>query len=563
MMATLAQTPGVIIVGAGPTGLMAALLLHKCGIPFRIFDKGEQQAHESRAFALQARSLELIQSLGLVDEFIKQGMISPGLKLYVNSHLAATMPIDDIGAEDSPYAFVMMLPQSHIEKIFIDELTQRDIFIERNSEVTGFNQYADGVSVSVNQAGKVINVDAKYLIGADGAHSIVRSTLGLTFAGASYPQNFMLADCTISWPLEYSYIKLFLRKTYLGVYFPIKGTAYGRIIAITPDTGDEHDSAAAQIATTAEPLALPEVEQAFLDATGLDVKLTDPIWVARYRIHHRCVNKYSEGRVFVAGDAAHIHSPAGGQGMNTGLQDAANLIWKLAVTLKNNASAELLATYNEERWPVGQKLLHFTDRLFSSMTSQGKVTSFLRNLIMPLFMKMASHVTPCRKKIFSFLSQLGIRYHTNAFVHDNLKHGAGSMPARLSAGHRAPNAIYKRNHDIFGLINNYEFNVLALAKQGLSEKQIDDIAAQLATLPKVLGLPLHTHFIAHSLVGENNKIIQAENNEVFVNYGLSNSTPFGLFLVRPDGYIAYRLNELNIASLARFCELFSAKKPLM
>jgi 2-polyprenyl-6-methoxyphenol hydroxylase-like FAD-dependent oxidoreductase len=563
MMANPTQTPDVIIVGAGPTGLMAALLLHKCGIPFRIFDKGEQQAHESRAFALQARSLELIQSLGLIDEFIRQGLISPGLKLYANGHLAATMPVDDIGAEDSPYAFVMMLPQSHIEKIFIEALSKLGITIERNSEVTGFNQQPDGVSASVNQSGKVIVVNTKYLIGADGAHSIVRSVLGLTFAGASYPQNFMLADCTISWPLEYSYIKLFIRKTYLGVYFPIKGTAYGRIIAITPETGSENDSAAAQVATTAEPLALPEVEKAFLDATNLDVKLTDPIWVARYRIHHRCVNKYSEGRVFVAGDAAHIHSPAGGQGMNTGLQDAANLVWKLAVTLKNNGTDELLATYNTERWPVGQKLLNFTDKLFSSMTSQGEFKSFLRNLIMPLFMKMASHLTPCRKKIFSFLSQLGIRYHASAFVRDDLKSSAGSMSSRLSAGHRAPNAIYKRNHDIFGLINNYEFNVLAMAKQGLTENQIDDIAAELATLPTTLGLPLHTHFIAHSLVGENDKIIQAENNDVFVRYGLSNSTPFGLFLVRPDGYIAYRSNELNIASLARFCELFSAKKPLM
>ncbi len=559
MTANTNQTD-VIIAGAGPTGLMAALLLHKCGVSLRIFDKDEQQAHESRAFALQARSLELLEGLGIVDDFIKQGLISPGLKLYVNGHNAATMPVDDIGAEDSPYSFVLMLPQSQIEEIFIKELAKRGITIERNSPITGLTQNADTVTVTINQQGQERQFTAGYLIGADGSHSAVRTALGLTFAGDAYPQNFLLADCTISWPIEYSFIKLFIRETYFAAYFPIKGTTYGRVITASPATGDEEDTEASKLATTALPATLSEVEQALLNASGLSVKLTDPVWVARYRIHHRCVNKYSEGRVFVAGDAAHIHSPAGGQGMNTGLQDAANLAWKLAVVIKGHGGKELLATYNTERWPIGQKLLHFTDRLFSRMSSSNKLTSTLRNLLVPLVMKVASNVQRCRKKLFSFISELGIRYHANPFVLDNLSK-TGSFSAQLSAGHRAPNAMYKRNHDVFGLINDYEFHVLALAKKALTEMEINEIAAQLDALPKDLGLPLHKHFIAHSLVGENEKIIQAENNQVFTNYGLSYANPLGLFLVRPDGYIAYRADDLNIANLAKFCELFSGKKP--
>jgi 2-polyprenyl-6-methoxyphenol hydroxylase-like FAD-dependent oxidoreductase len=552
----------VIIAGAGPTGLMAALLLQKCGVSLRIFDKGEQQAHESRAFALQARSLELLLGLGIADEFIHAGLISPGLKLYVNSNLAATMPIDDIGDTDSPYSFILMLPQSHIEKILIETLAKRGITIERNSELTGITQSDTAVTVTINQQGQARQFEAKYVIGADGAHSKVRDVLGLSFEGSAYPQNFMLADCKISWPLEFSYIKLFMRKNFLGVYFPIKGTEYGRVISIVPDTGNEQDSAAAKQATTAEPLSLPEVEKAFQDATGLDVKLSDPIWVSRYRIHHRSVNKYREGRVFVAGDAAHIHSPAGGQGMNTGLQDAANLAWKVALSVKGHGSNELLDSYNAERWPVGQKLLHFTDRLFSSMSSESTVTSTLRNICVPLMMKAVTHLKACRQRVFNFISELGIRYHTNPFVQDNLAKHAGGFSKKLSAGHRAPNAIYKRNHDVFGLINNYEFNVLALAKKGLTEQESNEIATQLAALPRSLGLPLRTHFIAHSLIGETDKFIQAEDNQIFENYGLSNANPFGLFLIRPDGYIAYRADQLSIASLANFCELFSGKKPL-
>jgi 2-polyprenyl-6-methoxyphenol hydroxylase-like FAD-dependent oxidoreductase len=553
--------PDVIIAGAGPTGLMAALLLQKCGISVRIFDKGEQQAHESRAFALQARSLEILQSIGIADEFIREGLIAPGLKLYVNSNYAAIMPIDDIGDTDSPYSFILMLPQSHIEKIMIDALAKLGILVERNSELTTFTQNETGVTVTLNQQAQTNTCSAKYLIGADGAHSTVRSVLGLTFAGSSYPQNFMLADCSIAWPLEYSYIKLFMRKNYLGIYFPIKGTSVGRVIAVVPNSGNEQDSAAAGVATTAEPLTLPEVEKTFQQATGMDVKLSDPIWVARYRIHHRSVNKYREGRVFVAGDAAHIHSPAGGQGMNTGLQDAANLAWKIALSVQGHGGNELLDTYNAERWPVGQKLLHFTDRLFSSLTLQNTTTAMLRNFIVPLVLKTVTRIKRCRKKLFNFISELGIRYHTNSFVQDNLS--SSGFPATLSAGHRAPNAIYKRNHDVFDLINNYQFNVLVLSKKGLTEQEINKIAEQLAQLPKNVGLPLHTHFIAHSLIGETPKIIQAESNQVFENYGLSNAKPFGLFLVRPDGYIAYRADQLDISQLAQFCELFSGKKPLM
>ena len=178
-------------------------------------------------------------------------------------------------------------------------------------------------------------VSATYLIGADGAHSIVRKTLGLTYQGEAYPQGFLLADCKIDWPLDYDHMKLFLRGRHFAVYLPLRGKDMCRVIAIMGEQPAAASPGSREAeATSAEPISLDEVQTAFREACGPDVTLHDAVWTTRYRIHHRGVNKYREGRVFVAGDAAHIHSPAGGQGMNTGLQDAANLAWKLAAVIK-------------------------------------------------------------------------------------------------------------------------------------------------------------------------------------------------------------------------------------
>jgi 2-polyprenyl-6-methoxyphenol hydroxylase-like FAD-dependent oxidoreductase len=548
----------VIIVGAGPTGLMAALLLHQSGIQIRIFDKNEQQAHESRAFILQARSLELFLNLGIVDQFIEHGMITPGMQIYVNGRKAAQANLTDIGATDSPYAFVLTLPQSKIEALLIAELEKRGVTVEHNMEVMAFAQDDDGVVVTIqNQQGSDEHFHAAYLLGADGAHSVIRSGLGLTFEGSAYPQNFMLADCSIDWPLEYSYAKIFLRGNTLGVYLPLNGKTLGRVLAINPKTQKDTDASANQ-ATTAEPLALAEIEKVFQEASGLPVKLSNSIWTTRYRIHHRGANKYSEGRVFVAGDAAHIHSPAGGQGMNTGLQDAANLAWKLALRIKNHGGKNLLATYNDERWPIGQNLLKFTDNLFGKLSRQTRFAIMLRNFFVPIVMSIVTRIPRCRYNLFRFVSELGIRYHENIFLQDNISQSGNHPPKRLRPGYRAPNASYKRNHDIFGLIQGYQFHLLVLSRQSLSKEEIDVVINDLETLPTSLGLPLNTHFISHSVSGENKNILQAETNDVFEKYGISDKYPFGLFLIRPDGYIAYRADTLNISKLKKYCELFSS-----
>jgi 2-polyprenyl-6-methoxyphenol hydroxylase-like FAD-dependent oxidoreductase len=545
------QPTDVVIVGSGPTGLMAAALLSRCGVSVRILDKSQQQAHESRAFGVQARSMELFLNMGLADELLNRGLIATGMQVFVDGENMGGFNFDDIGRPDTPYSFLLMVPQWDIEAILVEDLRRLGVEVEHDVEVTGFEQSSQSVVVHAkNAVGANFDVSCSYLIGADGAHSIVRKTLGLRFEGAAYPQGFLLADCKITWPFDYDHMRLFLRGRALAVYLPLKGKDVGRIIAIDPVASQKDAPIEAQGGSE---LSLDEVESALREASARDIKLSDPVWTSRYRIHHRGVNKYGEGRVFVAGDAAHIHSPAGGQGMNTGLQDAANLAWKLALVLKGHAPGQLLDTYHSERWPVGQKVLNYTDKLFAGMSSQSGWVARLRNMLVPLLAATLSRSGTIRARAFHFISQLGIHYHESNFVHDASSSDASrAWREGLAAGRRAPNALIARNRDVFGLAQGYGFHVLALSRTPLSREEIRSLSEKLGGLPSSLGIELQTHIIAHSLIGRDKRISQAESPQVFQAYCLTDDIPQALFFIRPDGYIAYRTDSLDVEGLGEF-----------
>ena len=293
---------------------------------------------------------------------------------------------------------------------------------------------------------------------------------------------------------------------------------------------------------------------AFCAAAGRSVTLSDAVWSSRYKVHHRGVDRYRVGRVFVAGDAAHIHSPAGGQGMNTGLQDAANLAWKLVLALRGPAGlgGGLLDSYHDERWPVGQRVLAYTDRLFSTMTSPADWISTLRNVLLPRLAGPLMHMASVRAKAFHFVSQLGIRYQPGAAVQGVAAPPGGVWKGGLAPGRRAPNADYARHRDVFGLLTDYRFHVLALSRQALAPEEAAALADGLDALPRPAGVGLAAHIIAYTSTGPDARVLRAESGAAFTAYGVSHETPRALYLVRPDGYVAWRWAALDLPALAAF-----------
>lgn len=526
------------IVGAGPTGLMAAALLARQGVSLRIFSKARGKAEESRAFGIHARTLELFLNMGIVEPFLDRGLVAGGAQIFVEGRQAAELHFDDLGRADTPYSFVLMVPQWDTEAILLDHLRGLGVKVEYSTEITHIEQTGDGVIAR----GPEVEARFQYLIGADGAHSVVRKALGLDFPGAAYPQGFMLADCKIDWPLDHDHMKLFFQGPHVAIYLPLRGLDLGRVIVVGQVYGGQELENQG-----AHPVSLAEVQEGLRQASGISATLSAPRWMTRYHIHHRGVERYQQGRVFLAGDAAHIHSPAGGQGMNTGLQDAANLAWKLACVLKGGADPQLLETYHLERWPVGQKILSFTDRLFGMITTPKGWLAGMRNRLLPRFAGTLSRTDAVRSKAFHFLSQLGIRYRVPVFLHDD-----GPYPGGLNAGERAPNAAISRYQDVFRLVEGYSWHVLALSRRPLNGLEIEALHQGLQNLPRWKELGLHTHLIANSLVGRDPRIHRCESSQVWRAYGLDEETPQALFLIRPDGYIAYRSRSLNLAGVAHY-----------
>jgi 2-polyprenyl-6-methoxyphenol hydroxylase-like FAD-dependent oxidoreductase len=533
----------VLVVGAGPTGLLAALLLRRQGIDVRIVDRNAEPSRESRAFAVSARTLELFASLGLVDALLQRGVIDTGIGFYVSGEWVGGLDFDHASAPDTPFRFILMLPQTETEAVLLDALDDAWLAVEREVEVTGLTLQADGVRVEAQDpSGAATTLHARYVIGADGAHSIVRHALDLRFEGAPYPQNFLLGDVAVDWPLDHGRFRVFVHADRIGLYFPLDGTGMSRVMTTDLRANpDEH---------AAPELALPELQAAFAEATCLPVTLSKPEWLTRFRTHHRAVDRYREGPVFVAGDAAHIHSPAGGQGMNTGLQDAANLAWKLVSVLRGGASDALLDSYGSERLPVAQEVLRFTDRIFSAAAGQAGWRARLRDALAPMLVGPASALDVVQDRAFRKFAQIDIAYAPGAAVAD-LPKGPAPRP-----GERAPNAQLTRHRDLFDLLSGYRFHVLALSRRRLSADEAGSLADALASLS---GERVAAHLLARMTVGTHGAVERVERADLFERYGLAAEDAQALLLVRPDGVVAWRAESLDLPACIVFLRRLGAQ----
>lgn len=389
----------VLIIGAGPTGLVLALWLTKLGVRVRIIDKTAEPGTTSRALAVQARTLELYRQLDLTDAVVAQGHRVPAVNLWVKGEAAARIAFGSVGSDLTPYPFLHMFPQDQHERLLVERLEAFGVMVERRTELIRFADNGDGITARLRGPdGGEFDCTAAYIAGCDGARSIVREGIGTGFPGGTYRQVFYVADVDAAGPAVNGDLHVDLDEAdFLGV-FPLAGQGKARLIGTVRD----------QRAADAGNLTFNDVSDRAI--THLKVKVNKVNWFSTYHVHHRVTDHFRKGRAFLLGDAAHIHSPAGGQGMNTGIGDAINLAWKLATVTAGRANDNLLDSYEAERIGFARRLVATTDRVFSFATAEGRIADMLRTRIAPLLIPKVAAFSAVREYLFRTVSQVMLNY---------------------------------------------------------------------------------------------------------------------------------------------------------
>jgi 2-polyprenyl-6-methoxyphenol hydroxylase-like FAD-dependent oxidoreductase len=436
----------VLVVGAGPTGLALATQLVRYGIDFIVIDKGDGTTPYSKAIGVQARTLEIYDQIGLADDLVARGWIANKVRLVESGEIKGQIDLSEFGKGMSAFPFLLIVEQGKHEAMLYDHIRSNGRDITWQMELVKLSQTEAGVTAAVkNASGDLGTIEAKYAVGCDGAHSLVRHALGIDFGGSTFERIFYVADVDIDWAYEHDALYVNLGENTLTAFFPMVGEKRWRIVGTFPEGERREDGN----------VLFDEIEKQVTADTKLKFDITNVNWFSTYQVHSRHVNKFSEGRCFLAGDSAHIHTPAGAQGMNTGIQDGYNLAWKLAYVLKTNADASLLATYNEERLPNAHRLLQTTDRFFALAASDEPVTAFFRQHIFPYIANLALNIDAVKRFVFPLISQIGINYRNSSL--------SGGDGFKVRAGDRMPYfevggaSIYDRLREPrFHIVNFYD-----------------------------------------------------------------------------------------------------------
>ncbi|MGH7023464.1 MAG: FAD-dependent monooxygenase [Caulobacteraceae bacterium] len=415
----------VLVVGAGPTGLVLALWLAKQGVKARIIDKTAEPGTTSRALAVQARTLELYRQLDLAETVVARGHKVPAVNLWVKGARKARLPFETIGADLTPYSFLEIFPQDEHERLLIERLGAFGVHVERNTELAGYTDAGERVVARLLRAdGGEETCEAAYIAGCDGARSIVRETMGAGFPGGAYRQLFYVADVDAAGPAVDGELHIDLDEADFLAVFPLSGEGRARLVGTVRD----------ERADRAETLAFEDVSGRAIEKLRVEVR--DVNGFSTYRVHHRVTDHFRKGRAFLLGDAAHIHSPAGGQGMNTGIGDAINLAWKLAAVLAGRGPDALLDSYEAERIGFARRLVATTDRVFTFATADGPLADILRTRIAPVVIPAATSFGAAREFLFRTVSQITLNYRGGPLNRGSAGqvHGGDRLPWVKSGG---------------------------------------------------------------------------------------------------------------------------------
>ncbi len=497
------QRCDVLIVGAGPTGLVLALWLAAQGIQARIIDQAMAPGTTSRALAVQARTLELYQQLDLAQPVLDRGHTVAAINLWVKGEPVAHLPFAHIGEGLTPYSFLEIFPQDEHEQLLIERLQALGNTVDRGVTLRGLVDQGDQVLAQLqHRDGHMESCATRYLAGCDGARSTVRNALGSGFPGGTYQQVFYVADVIGQGPAFNGELHVDLDEADFLAVFPLAGTGRARLIGTVRD----------ERAARADTLQFDDISHRAID--HLKVQIDQLNWFSTYHVHHRVTEQFRQGRAFLLGDAAHIHSPAGGQGMNTGIGDAINLAWKLASVLKGHADETLLDSYEQERIGFARQLVATTDRVFTFATAQGPIADLLRTRLAPLLIPRALALGPVREWLFRTVSQLTLNYRQSAL--------SDGVAGHVHGGDRLP-WVAVDGQDNFVPLKVIDWQVHVYGEPHESVRAVCEVE----------GLRLHVFAwqAAHGYAG------LARN---------------AVYLIRPDGYVALAAGDHHAVTLTDY-----------
>jgi 2-polyprenyl-6-methoxyphenol hydroxylase-like FAD-dependent oxidoreductase len=487
----------VLIAGAGPTGLVLALWLTRLGVQVRIIDKTSEAGTTSRALAIQARTLEFYGQLGFADKVIEAGRWATDANLWVNGKQAAHLDFHGMGSEVSPYPYPLIYPQDEHERLLIERLAELGVEIERDTEMLDFAEAGDQVHIRIRRPdGTEETCRVAYLAGCDGARSPIREQLGIGFPGGTYEHVFYVADVQASGQAVNGDLHIALERSDFLVVFPLKGDKRARFIGTVRDAQQDDRQ-----------LSWEDVSKSVIEHLRTDVERVN--WFSTYRVHHRVAARFRKGRCFLLGDAAHIHSPVGGQGMNTGIGDATNLAWKLAAVLQRRAKASLLDTFEPERIAFARRLVATTDRIFTGVTSSGTLARLMRLRIAPVLAPLMFSFRSLRRTLFRTISQVNVNYRRSSL--------SGASISSVRGGDRLP--WIKTDPDRSG-----EDNFAPLKSLDWQIHIYGEATPRVQAFSVERNLPLHVFPWRTQLA----------------RMGLRRNA---LYLVRPDGYVALAVRQ--------------------
>src|SRR5215831_7773207 len=394
-MSNPATDTDILIVGAGPVGLFLANECARRGLRWRIVEKRATQSEHSKALAIFPRTLEIFDMAGVVAPFLEAANRVTSVAIMAHGRTLAHMRF---APEESPYPFIAMVPQNVTESLLVQELQRKGAGVEYETTFVAAEQQDDCVRVTVDHRGAPTTLSAAFVVGCDGAHSAVRHLLHLPFEGAEYEASFMLADIETNAMLPADELQLCPSACGPVAIFPMSATRRRIVATIERPEGDAP--------------SLDLVQQILGQRAPRGIEARALHWSSYFRIHHWQVARLGSGRIFIAGDAAHIHSPFGGQGMNTGLHDVWNLVWKLDLVLRGRGNERLLDSYSAERLPVIKQVIETTDFLTKVMGTPNRFAQALRDTVIP----MVSRLAPFQHAFVQRLSELGIAYRGSPIV---------------------------------------------------------------------------------------------------------------------------------------------------